>query len=106
VKPGLFAILWRYQVADEHRDQFERAYAPAGDWARLFGTADGYIRTDLMAADGGQYVTIDYWRSEEDFHAFQAQSGAEYMALDERCGAWTLSEERIGEFTMVEEETG
>lgn len=103
MKAGAFAILWSYRVADEHREAFERAYGPAGDWARLFGTSEGYIRTDMMIGDEDRYLTIDYWRSEEDFHAFQARSGADYMALDVRCEALTVSEERIGQFTLLEE---
>lgn len=104
MKPGAFAIVWRYEVAEQYRGDFERAYGPAGDWAQLFGRAEGYIRTDLMAGDGNGYATIDHWRSEDDFHAFQARYAADYMALDERCEPWTISEERIGQFMMLEAE--
>ena len=104
MKPGPFAILWRYEVAQEHREAFERAYSPGGDWARLFSASDFYLRTDLMVSDQGQYLTVDYWRSEDDFHAFQAQWGADYMALDARCEALTLSEERLGQFSLLKEE--
>jgi heme-degrading monooxygenase HmoA len=98
MKPGPFAIVWRYEVAEQHRGRFEAAYGPAGDWARLFGTSPGYLRTDLLAGEDGHYVTIDYWRAETDFLAFQARSGADYAALDARCDALTVSEERIGRF--------
>jgi heme-degrading monooxygenase HmoA len=102
VRPGAFAIIWSYRVAEQYRDEFERAYGPDGDWARLFRRAEGYIRTDLMAGDEGSYATVDHWRSEEDFHAFQGQYSADYMALDARCEPWTISEERIGQFMMLE----
>ncbi len=106
MKPQSFAIVWSFQVADEHREAFERAYGPIGDWAKLFGTSQGYLRTDLMVSDEGRYLTIDHWRSQEDFHAFQARSGADYLALDARTEGWTLSEERLGQFMMLEEEAG
>ena len=102
MKPGRFAIIWRYEVREEHREAFERAYGPDGDWARLFSASEFFLRTDLMVSDQGQYLTVDYWRSEEDFHAFQAQWGAEYMALDSRLEPLTESEERLGEFTLLE----
>ncbi|HEV2746876.1 MAG TPA: antibiotic biosynthesis monooxygenase [Allosphingosinicella sp.] len=99
--PAGYAIVWRYQVAPQHRDAFERAYSPGGDWARLFATAEGFVRIELMAARPGGYVTIDYWRSEADFDHFQAESGEAYRELDARCESWTVAEERIGGFELI-----
>ena len=99
---GAYAIIWRYEVEPAHREAFEAGYGPAGEWARLFAAAPGFIRTELMAGGGGCYATIDYWRCEADFRAFQTKSGAEYRALDRKCEPWMLKEERIGAFTVLE----
>jgi heme-degrading monooxygenase HmoA len=98
VRPAPFAIVWRYKVKKPKAKKFEAAYGPGGDWAKLFQEADGYLWTELLGADDGQYVTIDYWRSEEDFHAFKEKSATAYAELDAACEALTASEEQIGQF--------
>jgi heme-degrading monooxygenase HmoA len=98
---GEYVIVWRYEVAEANREAFERAYGPAGDWGRLFGEADGYIGTELLTDGAGQYMTIDRWRSEADFQAFQTEKGEDYRALDERFEVLTSAEERIGAFNLV-----
>jgi heme-degrading monooxygenase HmoA len=100
MKPAPLAIVWRYEVGEENRDRFEAAYGPSGDWAQLFGTAPGYLWTELLAGENGDYVTVDYWRAEADFLTFQARSGAAYAELDARCDALARSEGRIGQFTV------
>lgn len=97
---GHFVIVWRYEVAEHNREAFERAYGPGGDWARLFGTAGGYLGTELLADGDGHYMTLDRWRSEADFEAFQGRAGDAYRALDAQCEALTLAEERIGAFNL------
>ncbi|HEY9553463.1 antibiotic biosynthesis monooxygenase family protein [Allosphingosinicella sp.] len=100
---GQFVIVWRYEVADAHRESFEQAYGPGGDWAQLFGTAGGFIGTELLVDGGEHYMTLDRWRSEADFEAFQVRAGDAYRALDARCETLTSREERIGAFSVVGE---
>src|SRR5690242_20654494 len=38
----VFVIAWEFQVKAEHREDFERAYGPSGDWLKLFRTGEGY----------------------------------------------------------------
>jgi heme-degrading monooxygenase HmoA len=94
-------IVWQYEVAEADRESFERAYGSDGDWARLFGTAEGFIGTELLADGGGRYMTLDRWRSDGDFEAFRAQAGDAYRTLDQQCEALTRAEERIGAFNLV-----
>lgn len=103
-RPRGFTILWSYEVAAAQIEDFESGYAPDGDWARLFGRAQGYRGTELLRASPGHYVTIDRWRSEADFEAFQREFGEAYRELDARCEGWTLSEQLIGRFTELQAE--
>jgi heme-degrading monooxygenase HmoA len=89
-------IVWEYEVAAGFEGTFERAYGPAGEWARLFGTHDGYLGTELVHGDRpDRFVTIDRWAAEEDFEAFLDRHRAEYQALDARCDAFTVAERRV-----------
>jgi len=94
----MIAILWRYRVRPEHTQEFERVYGPDGDWAQLFRRAEGYLGTELLSGSGGDYLTIDRWRSPDDFAAFQQSHGEAYAALDARTEAWTDEETRLGVF--------
>lgn len=93
-------IVWQFDVSAEHRVAFERAYAADGDWAALFGRAQGFLGTALLASDevGGRYLTIDRWRDAESFHAFKCDWGAEYAALDRALEGIAGVETRIGSF--------
>ena len=57
----MFVIIWRYRVAEARRRDFEAAYGPDGDWARLFRQAPGFGGTELLSEGRGRYVTIDRW---------------------------------------------
>ena len=110
----MIAILWRYRVKPEHRAEFESAYGPNGDWARLFRRHEHYLGTELLHAPfvpsavegrGGDpapdqepldYLTIDRWRSEEDFADFMAARRADYEALDAATEGWTEEEAKLG----------
>lgn len=94
----MIAILWRYQVREAHAEEFEGAYGPEGEWARLFARAEGFVGVELMKGEGGAYLTVDRWRSARDFDAFIALHGSDYQALDARAEGWTSAEERIGLF--------
>ena len=81
---------------------FEAAYGPEGDWAKLFRRAPGYTRTELLkdVDTVGRYLTIDHWRSREDFWKFREAFRGEYLALDKRMAALTVLEKLIGDFEM------
>ncbi len=98
-----FVALWEYRVRPEHAADFERVYGPAGDWARLFRSAPGYIETALCrdARDALRYVTLDRWDSEQAWRAFRERFAGEYEALDAACAAWTTSERELGRFAEL-----
>ena len=97
----MIAIIWRYEVRDAHRAEFESIYGSEGDWARLFARTDGFLGTELMRAEDGAYATVDRWRAREDFDAFLAEHLGDYQALDQVTESWTTSEEKVGLFEVV-----
>ena len=97
----MIALVWRFDVRAQHREAFEAAYGPEGDWARLFARGEGFRGTELLRGGDGAYLTIDRWRSAEDFDAFIAAHRADYEALDRTMRDWTLAEERIGAFELL-----
>jgi heme-degrading monooxygenase HmoA len=70
----------------------------------LFGEAPGYLGTDLLRAlDGsGRYLTVDRWQSRAAYEEFGTCHASAYQALDQACEALTESEERLGDFLLVE----
>lgn len=107
----MHVILWRFEVAKSCASHFEQVYGAEGDWARLFRQAPGFLGTELLRdveprddERGGAssfYVTLDRWESAEAFETFQRKRGADYQALDARCEALTLREEKLGHFDAV-----
>lgn len=97
----MIAIFWRYAAAPGAEARFAEIYGPDGDWARLFGKARGYVRTELLRDEAGGFATLDYWDALASFEAFKAAFGAEYAALDAQCEALTTAEERVGVFEVV-----
>lgn len=97
----MIALVWRYEVRNEHRAAFEAAYGPAGEWARLFARSGGFRGTELLRADDGSYLTLDVWRARADFDAFMAEHRADYEALDRRTEEWTRCEHQIGEYELL-----
>ena len=77
------------------------AYKADGDWARLFATAPGFIRTELWRDGDGIYLTADHWRSVEDFERFQATQGDEYRRLDAELDGIALAEMFLGSYDLV-----
>lgn len=96
----MYRIVWAFDVKPASAQAFESAYGPAGDWAKLFRSAPGYGGTELLrdVDTAGRYLTIDRWRSREDFQRFRETFRAEYVALDARCAEWTDREELVGDF--------
>ena len=97
----MIALIWRYEVRDEHRAAFEETYGPTGAWAALFARAEGFRGTELLRSEDGSYLTLDVWASRAHFDAFMAEHRADYEALDRSTEAWTGSEHRIGEYEVL-----
>lgn len=94
--------LWRFEVPEEQEAEFVAAYRSDGDWAKLFGTAPGFIRTELWRDGDGIYLTIDHWESVTAFEAFQASLGEEYRQLDAELEGIAGIETFLGAFELVD----
>lgn len=95
-----YSYVWEYRVAADSRAEFERQYGPDGDWVRLFRRSEGYIETLFLKdiAELGRYITIDRWKSEEDYMAFHVEFSEEYVRLDTLCEHLTIKETFLGAF--------
>lgn len=95
-----YVYIWEFRVAAESRAEFERQYGPDGGWVRLFRRAEGYLETLFLTdpAEAGHYITIDRWKSEEDYMAFHAEFSEEYVRLDTECEHLTINEVFLGIF--------
>jgi heme-degrading monooxygenase HmoA len=96
----MYVTVWSFEVVPERQAEFERVYAPDGDWARLFARSPEYLGTELEhdPEQPLRYVTVDRWSSAAAFAAFREQWKAEYEALDRVCAALTTSETSLGAF--------
>jgi heme-degrading monooxygenase HmoA len=103
----MYVILWEYRVRTECYAEFEQVYSADGAWAKLFRRSDGFVRTDLLRDEQqrGRYVTIDWWRSDEDYETFLSRWGPEYAALDAQCENLTEQETLLGKWQTVLPET-
>lgn len=97
----MLAIIWEYAVKPERRGEFERAYAADGPWVELFSQSPGFIRTMLLTAPHGRYVTIDFWEDAASFDAFMRDFTSEYNAMDAAFAGMTLEETKIGRFNRA-----
>lgn len=94
--------LWRFEVSEETEERFVAAYRSDGDWARLFATALGFVRTELWRDGDGIYLTADYWESVTAFEAFQATQGEEYRRLDAELEGVAGIETFLGAYDLVD----
>ena len=99
----MYVILWEYVVRPGKATEFARAYGADGAWAELFRRADGFLETELLQEEDGtdRWLTIDRWRSQDDFEAFKTRFEADYHRLDDEFAALTLEEDRIGGFVAA-----
>lgn len=99
----MYVLAWQFVVKPGAVEAFRAAYGPAGDWAALFGSAEGYHGTELLRdeRDPTRFVTLDRWASRDAWKAFRRRFAAEYAALDARCDALTSSETPLGAFEAV-----
>ena len=93
----MYVRVWEYDVAAAKEDDFVAAYAADGDWARLFGRAEGYLGTELYrdTEPSGRFLTVDRWTSQGSWRAFLAAWGAEYARLGERLADLTVDQEAL-----------
>ena len=100
----MHVILWEFVVQPDKIHDFVATYEATGDWAKLFGLANGYEGTELLSSteSANRFVTIDRWRSLDDFARFQQQFGEQYRTLDRQLKGFTLSERKLGTFTTGE----
>jgi heme-degrading monooxygenase HmoA len=96
-----YATLWEFVVDPERQPEFEKRYGVEGDWVRLFRRAGGYLGSELLRdrRDPARFLTIDRWRTREDFLAFRREHGAEYERLDRELEGLATRETPLGEFT-------
>ena len=98
-----YLVVWQFRPRLEAEQRFEEVYGPRGSWARLFETAEGFVRTELNRdlKDSGRYLALDFWTSKEAYESFRAKNAAEYAAIDQECEALTVEETLLGEFSRV-----
>jgi heme-degrading monooxygenase HmoA len=98
----MFVVVWQFEIAEEKIAAFEAAYGPEGSWAQLFRSSTSYLGTELLrdAYIPGSYLTIDRWKSEEDFRTFRKAHDQDYEVLDRACDELTSRETRIGAYTV------
>jgi heme-degrading monooxygenase HmoA len=99
----MHVILWEFEVAAENAADFIVAYGADGAWGQLFRQAAGYLGTELLCSANAptHYITIDRWRSAEDFTRFQQDFADRYKTLDAELEGLTLRETKIGSFTSA-----
>lgn len=97
-----YAIVWEFEVKPGAEAAFETAHGPKGDWARLFGRAEGFLGTELLRDErhARRYLTVDRWRSLDDFVHFRQAHAVDYAELERRCAEWTANESTIGNFAV------
>jgi len=101
VSGQIFIVAWSFTVRPPHRRDFEYACGQHGEWVRLFRSNDGYIKTELHRdpENAAHYVTLDFWRSREQYEAFRKRAKSAYQTIDASCERLTENEQLLGEFT-------
>jgi heme-degrading monooxygenase HmoA len=100
---AMYVVIWQFRSLVGRQSEFERAYDPSGEWARLFRRGDGYLGTELLrrSDDSGEYLVLDRWASRGAYEAFRARWSSEYRRLDRRLGEITEEEALIGAFEVI-----
>jgi len=93
-----YVIVWEFRTRPGVEAAFIEKYGPEGAWAQFFRRSEGYIRTELLrdVTEGRRFLTLDYWKSEEEFNKFRRQHLAEYERLDKEFESLTEKETRLG----------
>jgi heme-degrading monooxygenase HmoA len=97
---GHYASIWEFEVSASTEAEFRRYYGPNGSWVELFRRDPAYIEMLLLKdiSVPGRYLTIDRWRSLEDYQSFRERVSQQYAALDDICEKLTIRETELGAF--------
>jgi len=100
----MYSYVWEYQVHPDHSTEFESSYGVTGEWVSLFQQHPGYIRTELLKDhnDPLRFLTIDTWKSREQYLSFREEFQKEFEAIDTKCEAYTIKEKFLGDFYSQE----
>ena len=97
----MFVVIWEYTIRVGSESEFEALYGPQGAWVSLFRENAGYLDTELMRDnETGAYLTLDRWRSEADYDAFQQAAAPRYAKIDAQGDVLTVHERRLGRYTL------
>jgi len=96
----MIVIVWQFRPTPGREADFARVYGPNGVWVSFFRKGAGYRETELLqdVEDGGRFLTLDRWDSEDDFVAFERAHAVEYAAIDRECEALCSEERFLGRF--------
>src|SRR5215218_278040 len=99
----MYVVLWRFRTLKNRKREFERAYGPSGEWARLFQHGEGYVGTELLqrSDDPREYLVLDRWASRAACEVFRARFSSEYRRLDRRLEGLTVEEVPMGQFETL-----
>ena len=102
-KLTMHVVLWRFRPLMGREREFERAYGPSGEWARLFQHGEGYLGTELLqrSDDPREYLVLDRWASRAACEVFRARFSSEYRRLDRRLEGLTVEEVPMGQFETL-----
>ena len=97
----MIALVFSYDVREPA--EFERVYAPDGEWSQFFAGARGYIGTELLrdVETPGRYLVVDRWETAEAYNAFAAANREEYMRRVDDTRFYYEQELRFGTFESV-----
>jgi len=98
----MVVILWEFEVKSGSEERFQRAYGPEGAWVQLF-RRDPYFQGTQLLPDPSRphyYFTLDFWDSENAYHAFLDRNREAYEELDRSSEGLTLRQRRILSFTL------
>ena len=95
-----YVVVWEFKIKPGFEAEFMARYGPDGAWARLFRKSDGYIRTELLrdVVQERRFLTLDYWKSEEEYSTFHKDYRTDYDRLDKELERLTDDERRLGVF--------
>ncbi|MEA2564471.1 MAG: hypothetical protein QOH06_5975 [Acidobacteriota bacterium] len=98
----MIVIAWEFRVYPGQEGEFERAYGPEGDWARLFRRSPAYRGTELLRDPDAPelYLTLDRWDAAADFEAFKTANEEDYRRLDTACEPLCSEERLVGRFAV------
>jgi len=97
----MIQVIWEYKVKTDQIEKFEEIYNKDGEWVRFFKKSRAYKKTELIVKDkeNSIYMTIDTWKTLEQYELFIKTHQKEYKRLDNSCRKLTIEENEIGIFS-------